>query len=110
MSLLESLKAKFADLYAREPARVNAAITTAVVALVTLTGLVVVGPGLALGVAAVVAFLVPELVAELTRPKVMPMPKVEELVSDTAMLAMEPDFEDLESDLGIKPPPDPLGP
>jgi hypothetical protein len=85
-NIIEALKAKFRDLYAREPARVNAAIVTGVVLVLGLVG-VVVSPMVAGIIAAVVAFVAPILVAELTRPKVVPTAQAEERVQMTAEVA-----------------------
>lgn len=102
MNLIERLKVKFAALYAAEPARVNAAV---VGLLVAAAGAVGVATGGVPVIAAVVAFFVPELVAELTRPKVVPEAKVNAVIAESVTGA----------DVGlghdsIGPGPDSLGP
>lgn len=75
MGLLARLGQKLADLYNREPARSNAAIVTVVVALAAALGLVL-SSGVIGVIGVVVALVAPELVAELTRPKVVPTQKI----------------------------------
>ena len=77
MSLLETYKAKLRDLYAREPARVNAAVVSAITWLVTAVTAVALSSTAVGAVGLAVGFLLPPLVAELTRPRVIPVAKIE---------------------------------
>lgn len=78
--MIERLKAKLKALYDREPARVNAAVVTGVTTLAALVGLVLGATEIAI-IGGLVGFILPELMAELTRPKVLPDAKVEAIAA-----------------------------
>lgn len=103
--MLEALKAKLADLYAREPARVNAAVVTAVLAIAGAVGLVF-SAGTVAVVGSIAAIIVPIVVAELTRPKVVPVAIADEAIAAVSADSYHAGREDAEKSL----PPDSLGP
>jgi hypothetical protein len=72
-TIIERAKVAGLSLYQREPARVNGAVVALVLAGAAALGLAVSAPA----VVAVVAFIAPLVVAELTRPKVVPVAKIE---------------------------------
>lgn len=80
------------DLYNREPARSNAAIVAAVVAIGGAVGVAVSAPA----VLAVVVVLAPFVVAELTRPKVTPDAKITDVPRGESVVVSGP--------AGIAPP------
>jgi hypothetical protein len=71
--IVDRAKGAGLSLYEREPARVHGAIVAGVLAVAGALGVVVSAPA----VLAVVAVLAPIVVAELTRPKVVSVAKVE---------------------------------
>lgn len=83
--MLARLKDYLVALYQREPARSNAVIVAAVVAGAGAVGVVLSAP-LVLGVVVLVA---PFVVAELTRPKVVPIKAAIEAVDETGAAAFD---------------------
>ncbi len=87
-NVVEQLKAKFRDLYAREPARVNAGIVSVVLAAAGIAGVIVSAPALTV-IGLVVAFVAPAVVAELTRPKIIPLEVAITAVDQTGAAAFD---------------------
>jgi hypothetical protein len=87
------LKDYIVALYLREPARSNAAIVAAVLAVAGAVGVVVSAP-IVLGAVTLIA---PFVVAELTRPKVTPDVKVEAKVAQAEERAFDEGFDAADS-------------
>ncbi len=84
--MLSRLKTYLIDLYNREPARANAAIVAGVVAAAGALGVVLSAP-VVLGVVVLIA---PFIVSELTRPKVTPDAKLQDVPEGSAVLVQGP--------------------
>lgn len=88
--MLTRVKDYLVALYNREPARANAAIVAAVVAAAGAVGVALSAPG----VLAVVVLVAPFVVAELTRPKVVPLDDVQDAVGVATSLGYDIGYED----------------